>query len=466
MKDPLVGKTVPNRYHPEQRYRIEALLGSGGNAKVYRAVDQTTENPVALKFAPTLEEIRQKANLSNTEALAQQKDIYLRFMREAETLKNISYPPLGHSNVVKVYGAGGIDVEGSAEPLPYMAMELIDGMLLPQLLENGPILWPDTKSIFLQVCDALTYVHQKGILHRDLKWNNVVLKMLSEDLRKLSCETYHATLIDFGSVLLPDARTMTISGATLGTMPYMSPEQLNNSHNVTVRSEVYSLGCMLYEIITGSLPFVSQEQVPLMTSIMQDKPESPRKRAPDRGIPRQLCAIALTALEKKPENRYPDVRALAAAISSVKWNDKGPRKTLHPILWLTKHPRTFGLAIGATALVAAGSGFCLYNHFRTPEMAATPAPAAMPARPLTEPPIAEPADSGGLKPEAESTAVDSLKPKPETLSTTMRPPPYSNPYKLKKPAKRPPAAKKDTLHGAAKRPLITPHLRYNTPQKR
>lgn len=354
LKDPLIGQTVFNKHNDAEKYRIEAMLGAGGNAKIYKATDLANNRIVSLKFAPTLEDIMRSEG-SKTKANERKDQIYARFIREAETLAKLSRPDYRHPHVILVYGGGGVEIQGATGVLPYMAMEYIDGLSLAQLLEQGPILWPVAQDILLQVCDALSYVHGEGILHRDIKPDNIMLT-LKEDKR------YQAKLIDFGSVRLSDVATITMD-TTVGTMRYISPEQLNRSQEVTAQSDVYSLGCTMYEMVTGSVPFTHPDLYQLTAAIIKESPDSPRKRVPDRGIPRKLCPIILRALEKKPEKRYHDVRGFAAAISSVKWNDKGSHKRPHPILWLEKHPRTFALAIGATALMATGTGFYLYNHF-------------------------------------------------------------------------------------------------------
>ncbi len=492
-KDPFVGLTLPNYYHPEEKFLIMDLLGES-NARIFKAKNLLHDRIVSLKIAPTLQEIMSKGNMGSTEAAKQQEDVYMRFEQEARVLKRISYPPLGHMNVVKIFGAGGIEVKGNTKPVPYMEMEFIDGPSLSQFLQSlaeqgKPLLWDVAESFMFQACSAVAYVHQNKILHRDIKPSNLLIRLVkAEEGGELL--GYHVTLIDFGSVLLQDARTMTMTGTAIGTPFYMSPEQLDNSHNITVRSEIYSLGCILYELLTGRVPFFAETVAALSKAISYNEVESPRRVAPDRGIPSDLCRIVLKALEKKPEDRYDNVLRFEADIESCIWDDKGPRKRLHPVLWfenhplawLKKHPRIFASAIGAAGLIVAGSTFDVYHHFKVRHDAAVmesqqhaasvarPPPASTTTTPLLDNLPAAPGESAHTPlasqpvPRPESTAVgsaDSLKPKPDTLPQAKAPAKHSKPHNLKKFVKPPP--KKQPATKEQKSSWITPAQLYRTP---
>lgn len=474
-RDWLVGKTITNINNTEQRYHVLDLTGAGGNARIYKAQDLANDKRVvSLKFAPPMEEIIRSEG--KTRAGDTKKRLYERFVREAETLARLSHPSRQHPNIVTVYGGGGIRVEGHDEALPYMVMEHIEGLSLAQLIEQAiaqgkPISWSVAQDITLQVCAALNVVHHDKIYDRDVKPDNIMLK--------LDGDRYRVKLIDFGSVMLSNVNTITMD-TTVGTLQYMSPEQLNRSHEVGAPSDLYSLSCTLYQMLTGSVPFPQEELPTLMTAITVTPPESPRKRVPDRGIPRDVCRTILKALEKKPDDRYKDAWAFAAAISSCTWNDKGPHKRLHPVLWFEKHPRIRLLSIGAAGLIVAGGTFDVYHHFKVRHDTAV-MESQQHAASVARPPLASTTTTPLLNnlpaaPGESTRAPLASQPVPRPESTVVTPAastppakaPPSNIHKIKKTTKtlkKPPQPKKDTL-GASAKPdngPFHPYLRYRTP---
>jgi serine/threonine protein kinase len=458
--DPLIGKNIFNSANAEEGYVIDSLQGRGGMGRVYLARTLAKNELRALKFAPTLDEISCTISNCDTKPEDKKSDIDKRFMQEAETLIKLNHP-----NIVRAYSCGGVKLEGGTEPVPgliYMAMEYINGMSLAQLLEKGHVLWPVAQNIVLHVCDALTYAHERGIIHRDIKPGNIMLRETGDG-------KYDPLLIDFGSIRVPGTSVLTMDSDIIGTLHYMSPEQLNSSHNVGPASDIYGLGSVLYEVLAGkgNVPFDAEELGTLINAISKDKPVSPRKRAPDRRIPRRLNAIILKTLGKKPKRRYFDVRALGAAISSCKWKDRGPRKRNPFLRWAA--------IVGLTAITGTGLAFGPYAYMRMrhpPVHAAqaAPMPLAAPAEKL--PDSLMHADTAKLDtiPAAQAAKHQDSVPRADTLvrdtgKSCIAPP---DTHIAKKPAKTPKKMpshpKKDANKNSDKGSWITPSNRYSTPK--
>jgi|GEM_PF-5223295 len=203
-------------------YRIGDLIGRGGMGFVYRAEKIGEGNAVALKILP--------------KELAADPEFAERFDREGRTLSQLSHP-----NIVGIHG------HGQAGPFFYLCMELVDGPNLRQAMAAGDFTPEQALSIVPDLCSALTYAHQKGVLHRDIKPENILLD-----------EDGHARIVDFGIAKLVGDEglhpTLTLSGAQLGTPNYMAPEQIERKGNIDHRADIYSLGVVLYELLTGGLP--------------------------------------------------------------------------------------------------------------------------------------------------------------------------------------------------------------------
>jgi hypothetical protein len=256
------------------RYRIVALLGKGGMGEVYRADDLTLDQSVALKFLP-------QALVSNPDAVA-------RFRNEVRIARQVS-----HVNVCRVYDLG--EVNGQY----FLSMEYVDGEDLGSLLRRIGRL-PNDKAIEIarKLCAGLAAAHEKGVLHRDLKPSNVMLDSRGQVL-----------LTDFGLAGLAGQ----IEGAEVrnGTPAYMAPEQLAGEE-VTVRSDIYSLGLVLYEIFTGKLPFESDTLVGLIKARTTSAPASPATLVKD--LDPLIERVILRCLQAKPANRPASALAVAAAL--------------------------------------------------------------------------------------------------------------------------------------------------------
>ena len=259
------------------RYALIGLLGSGGMGRVYRAHDDLLDREVALKV------------LADHHATAH--EFVERFEREARSVASLVHP-----RIVKVYDSGK-DEDGS----PFMAMELVTGGTLKDRIQaEGPIPPREAAGIVLQVAEALGAAHAAGIVHRDVKPENVLLTKEGD-----------VKVADFGIARATEATAMTHTSMILGTAPYLSPEQASGEP-VGPAGDLYSLGVVLYEALTGDQPFGADEHSSALSIAMKHLNEpAPSPRATDRTVPEDLELITLTLMRKRPEERYPDADALA-----------------------------------------------------------------------------------------------------------------------------------------------------------
>jgi serine/threonine-protein kinase len=262
-------------------YRVESFVDSGGMGEVYRAVDtQNGDRIVALKVL--------KSHLADDQVYAD------RFLREGASLQRLRHP-----NIVAVYDHGELD------GLHYIAMQFVDGQSLARALdtwkaENTAVDYRQAFEIGSQVARALGYAHECGIVHRDVKTSNI---LQSKDGRYL--------LTDFGIAFDTEFSRLTSSRMQFGTAEYMSPEQFESS-SVDARSDVYSLGVVLYELTAGRLPFIGS--APALYSKHRSTPPPP---LPKGRVPPEVEAVILKALQKNPDARYADADQLLVALKSV-----------------------------------------------------------------------------------------------------------------------------------------------------
>ena len=331
-------------------YRIEEDLGRGGMGVVSRAVHLASGRQVALKGL-----------------LHQDPEAAARFAREVEAMVAVD----GHPNVARVYDAG--QVNGRA----YFAIELLPGGDLAQRLRPGsPLPAKEAARVVSQLARGLEHVHARGILHRDLKPQNVLFD-----------EQSTPKLVDFGLVRVQGAKTLTQTGQVMGTPAYMAPEQALGVTELDARTDVYGLGAILYACLTGRPPFVGQ-LADVLTLVISEEPPRPSTLAP--AVDPQLEAICLRALAKRPEDRYPSAAALAEALEAWGRPRSGPSSA----------PRGLGLALGALGLgLVAGVAVGLALG-----AARTPAPAtAAPPQPAPPPPPVAPAQPPDADPPARPT---------------------------------------------------------------
>lgn len=272
--DSLLGKEL-------DEYRLDALLGKGGMARIYRGLDVRLKRHVAIKVIDT--------------PFRADADYIMRFEREAQAIAQLE-----HSNIVRLYRYG------EAEGVLYIAMQYIEGQTLLFELDayrqKGEFIpTPDASRIVREICLALDYTHGKGVIHRDVKPSNVMLD-----------EEGHAILTDFGLALLTDVGTR---GEILGSPHYIAPEQAISSAAAGPQSDLYAVGVILYEMFTGHLPFDAEDPLDIAMLHMTEPPRPPRTLRPDIG--EELQAVILKSLSKEAEDRYPNGSALADALDAA-----------------------------------------------------------------------------------------------------------------------------------------------------
>ncbi len=264
------------------RYEITELIGVGGMAEVYKGVDVIDNKTVAIK-------ILKKEYAENEEFLR-------RFRNESKAIAVLSHP-----NIVRIYDVG------FSEKIQYIVMEYIDGITLKEYIEEEKVLtWKDTVHFVIQILRALQHAHDKGIVHRDIKPQNIM--MFTDGTIKV---------MDFGIAKFAREEGKTATDQAIGSVHYISPEQA--SGNVTdAKSDIYSVGAMMYEMLTGRKPFDSDNPVAIAVMHMHDIPERPRAINPD--IPDGLEEIVLRAMEKAPEDRYQTTGDMINDIEAFKAN--------------------------------------------------------------------------------------------------------------------------------------------------
>lgn len=259
------------------RYRIEREIGRGAMGAVYLGTDPKINRQVAIKTMALSQEFHGD---ELTEARR-------RFFREAETAGRLQHP-----DIVTIFDAG------EDQDLAYIAMEFLKGEDLQRHTQTALLPVADVVRVAARIAEALAYAHSQGVVHRDIKPANVMLDLASDQVK----------VTDFGIARIADsARTRT--GMVLGTPSFMSPEQMAG-RRVDGRSDLYSLGVMLYQLLTGHLPHRADSMATLMYEIANQTPPDVRNWRPE--IPEPLAKAVALALEKRPEARYADGRQMAA----------------------------------------------------------------------------------------------------------------------------------------------------------
>ncbi|MFI5228182.1 MAG: serine/threonine-protein kinase, partial [Gemmatimonadales bacterium] len=255
-------------------YQVESEIGRGGMAIVYRGRDMRLKRGVAVKLLPP--------------ELAFRDDIRSRFLREAEMAARLSHP-----NIVSIYSVDERD------GLVYFVMGLVEGGSLGDRIRNsGPLPVDEARRVLREVADALAYAHAHGVVHRDIKPDNVLL----------DTTTGRAMVTDFGIARAATeeegSTRLTATGTAIGTPAYMSPEQCAGDRSIDGRSDLYSLGAVAYQMLTGEPPFAGNSTPAIMVKHVTEAPAPLRSRRAD--VPADLERIVMRLLEKNPAHRFAD----------------------------------------------------------------------------------------------------------------------------------------------------------------
>jgi serine/threonine protein kinase len=264
------------------KYKILGILGKGGMGIVYKALDPDIEREVAIKTI----------RFDNFQEGTKKDDLMARFIREARAAGKLSHP-----NIVTVYDVC------REQDLTYIVMQFVEGQSLQALIDSGKRLSPpEIDALMKPVADALDYAHNSGIIHRDIKPANILID-----------KTNKPFLADFG-VARMDTSTMTQSGTAVGTLSYMSPEQIKGQ-TIDRRADIFALGIILYELLSGKMPFHGDNISTLVYKIVNEQPQ--RITEINKDIPVGYDLVVQKTLAKNPEGRYQNCRQLIAALESA-----------------------------------------------------------------------------------------------------------------------------------------------------
>src|SRR4051812_33818754 len=262
-------------------YELDCEIGRGGMGIVYRAKDRRLKRQVAIKLLPP--------------ELAFRSEIKSRFLREAETAAQLSHP-----NIVPIYTVDEV------EQLVFFVMAYVSGdNLAKRLHERGVLTVDETRKVLREVADALAYAHDRGVVHRDIKPDNILLDAV----------TGRPMVTDFGIARAMDSTgdsRLTATGMAIGTPAYMSPEQAAGEREIDGRSDLYSLGILGYQMLTGEPPFTAGSTPAMLVKHISERPIPVEQRRSD--VPVDLARSVMMLLEKDPSNRFPTASALVAAL--------------------------------------------------------------------------------------------------------------------------------------------------------
>ena len=327
-----IGRTISH-------YRVIGKLGAGGMGVVYEAEDIRLNRRVALKFLP--------------ENLAHDSKALQRFKREAYAASS-----LNHASICTIYEVEEHDGQ------PVIVMELLEGESLKERIRNGPVSIDELLDLGIQTSDALAAAHAKGIIHRDIKPANIFV-----------ASSERVKILDFGLAkavpghrpeIEPDEESLTADGVVPGTTAYMSPEQVRGEE-IDARSDLFSLGVVLYEAATGQRPFVGKNRVLIMNAILNEQPAAPSHV--NRELPAGVDAIIVKALAKDREQRYQQASEIRADLRALKRETDSPRVTTSakPASAIVSAKRWKAIVPAAGAVLVLSAGIYFYFH-RTPKL--------------------------------------------------------------------------------------------------
>ena len=287
MSDPVVPSSDSElRTHVERvlnpHYELDCEIGRGGMGVVYRARDRRLKRVVAIKVLPP--------------ELAFRSEIKTRFLREAETAAQLNHP-----NIVDIYAVDEL------ENIVFFVMAYITGdNLAKRVHDHGTLSVDETRRTLRDVADALAYAHERGVIHRDIKPDNILIDQQSG----------RPMVTDFGiarAISEGDSR-LTATGIAIGTPTYMSPEQAAGERTIDGRSDLYSLGILGYQMLTGEPPFIANSTPAILVKHISERPIPVEQRRAD--VPQDLARVIMTLLEKDPANRFPSANSVVQALDS------------------------------------------------------------------------------------------------------------------------------------------------------
>src|SRR6185295_19115453 len=271
-------------------YELDCEIGRGGMGVVYRAKDRRLKRTVAIKVLPP--------------ELAFRSEIKTRFLREAETAAQLNHP-----NIVDIYAVD------EAEGIVFFVMAYITGdNLAKRVHDHGTLSVDETRRTMRDVADALAYAHERGVIHRDIKPDNILIDQQSG----------RPMVTDFGIARAAsdgDSR-LTATGIAIGTPTYMSPEHAAGERAIDGRSDLYSLGILGYQMLTGTPPFLANSTPAILVKHISERPTPIDQRRPD--VPQDLGRVIMMLLEKDPANRLPSAQAVVAALDTGKVPERAP----------------------------------------------------------------------------------------------------------------------------------------------
>lgn len=267
-----------------ERYRLEELLGAGAMGKVFRATDTTTDFPVAVKVLHPDK--------------ARKPHVTARFRREAEILAG-----LGHPGIVRVVQSGR-----SSDGIDFLAMELLEGRTLKERVRgDGPLSPEELLPILFAICDAVGAAHQQGVIHRDLKPDNVFLVGDESPPR--------VKIVDFGLSRLGAGKRLTQTGVMIGTPRFMAPEQIRSAKDADYRTDIYACGVLVHEVLTGKSAFAAEDAGQLLGCVMEGRVQKLEEQRPE--LPAALGPVVRKAMARDPDDRYETIGAFAEAFGRV-----------------------------------------------------------------------------------------------------------------------------------------------------
>src|SRR6266403_2979308 len=306
-----------DRLPESERYEVQALIGSGGMGKVYKAFDRKLMRPVALKF------------LRGGDAAVERK-----FLREAQAQARVD-----HAHVCRVYEVGRL------ADRPYIAMQYVSGKTLRDAV--GELSFEEKLALMRDVAEAVHAAHQTGLVHRDIKPQNILVERGSDGPRPF--------VTDFGLARDVQSPGETADGTVLGTPQYMAPEQANGDlHALDARTDVYGLGATLYEVLTARPPFEGGSQLQILFRMIHEEPKPPRKLA--AGMPADAESVVLKCLEKDPARRSPTAKALAEDLQRVLAGEPVQARRPGALERLWRKARRHKVSVAALAALALTLG--------------------------------------------------------------------------------------------------------------